>query len=468
MNEKKRLLENTGLIALGNFGAKAVSFLLLPLYTSILTTEEYGIYDYIVALSAFLFPIVTMCMQEAMFRFIIDTGSLGENFKRVVTNCFIVILFNIVILSIIMTIIYFIFEFEYTFYLLLFIIANVLYSFGNNLLRGQGKIKQYAVITSGKNILTVLVNVLMIVVFRMGVVGLFVSLILSEILAFIIVFICSQLWKNIRFRAVELKLIKEMLYYSLPLIPNSLSASIINISDRIVINHCLGPDLNGIYSISYKFPNIVETVYHYFYTAWAESASRVFAKGKEDATEYYRSLHKTINNFIYSVVLLMISFMPVLYRIFVKGDYIEGFLYVPVLLLAMYLDSMGKFYSGIYTALKKTKVMAISTIVAAIINIIFNVSLIHWWGLYAAAIGSLIANLSLVCVRHLYIKKDYNIFWSAKDIVIKTSIFLIIYILYDYYDWKQTVISIIISSIYLFISNYEVIIGIGRKVFKKR
>ena len=82
MNEKKRLLKNTGLIAIGNFGAKMISFLLLPLYTSILTTEEYGTYDFIVAVSTFLLPVVTVSMHEAMFRFIIDTGNKVKNLKK--------------------------------------------------------------------------------------------------------------------------------------------------------------------------------------------------------------------------------------------------------------------------------------------------------------------------------------------------------------------------------------------------
>ena len=50
MTENVRLLKNTVIIMLGNFGTKLISFLLLPLYTSILSTEEYGTYDFILAI----------------------------------------------------------------------------------------------------------------------------------------------------------------------------------------------------------------------------------------------------------------------------------------------------------------------------------------------------------------------------------------------------------------------------------
>ncbi|MCS4586081.1 oligosaccharide flippase family protein [Clostridium perfringens] len=76
--KKKRLIRNTGIIAIGNLSTKLVSFLLLPLYTSVLTTSEYGIVDYIFSISTFCVPFVTLLMEESMFRFLIDCKSQKE------------------------------------------------------------------------------------------------------------------------------------------------------------------------------------------------------------------------------------------------------------------------------------------------------------------------------------------------------------------------------------------------------
>ena len=84
MNQKKQLLVNTIIIAIGKLSTQVVSFLLLPLYTSKLSPAEYGTYDFLVTLSTFLLPIITLLMEESMFRFLIDADDLKSK-KRVIT-----------------------------------------------------------------------------------------------------------------------------------------------------------------------------------------------------------------------------------------------------------------------------------------------------------------------------------------------------------------------------------------------
>lgn len=159
MNEKERLIKNTGLIALGNMGAKVISFILLPMYTSILSTEEYGTYDYIVALCAFLLPVVTLCMHEAMFRFIIESKDDNDRFKNVISHAFVAVFVGILGLSFVTIFVGLVFEVSYYLYFLIYLIANILYIFSVNLLRGKGEMQAYAVISSCKNILQIVLNV---------------------------------------------------------------------------------------------------------------------------------------------------------------------------------------------------------------------------------------------------------------------------------------------------------------------
>ncbi|MBQ9886874.1 MAG: oligosaccharide flippase family protein [Lachnospiraceae bacterium] len=468
MGEKKRLLKNTGLIAIGNFGAKMISFLLLPLYTSILTTAEYGTYDFIVAVSAFLLPVVSLALYEAMFRFIIDSGRESEEFNIIVSHAFYVILLGVVVLGAALFGINLITPISYWYYIWVYVAANCLYTFANNMLRGLGKMKEYAIISTGKNILQLLLNVLAIAVFRWGLHGLLLSLCVSEILAFLIVFILNRMWGRLSIKYLSRAKLKEMLVYSIPLIPNALCSQIIHLSDRLIIKGVMGASANGIYSISYKFPNIIETVYHYFYTAWSESASRVFAKGKEEATKYYQSLHDMIDNMIYSVILLMVAGMPVLFRVLVRGDYKQGFIYVPILMFAMYFDCMGKFYSGIFTALKKTRIMAVSTVVAAIVNVAINLLMIHRFGLYAAALSTLIADIVLFIIRMVYVGKDIKLSIDYKNVVLKIVAAIAVVVLYNYDDWIRIGVSIAIAAALALFLNKNVIKSVVDKLLKKR
>lgn len=467
MSEKSRLLKNTSLIAIGNFGAKMISFLLLPLYTSILTTSEYGTFDYIVAVSAFLLPIMTASMDEAMFRFIIDSGNQGEQFKTIVSNALFTIVFGIVLIGGIMYGISTFTTAENLLYIWLYTTASSLYTFSNNMLRGMGRIKEYAIISSCKNILQLILNVVAITILRWGIEGLLFSLCVSEIMAFLIVAFISKLWKQIHIRYVSICQLKLMLGYSLPLIPNSLSAQVINLSDRLIISSLLGTSANGIYSVAYKFPNVIETVYHYFYTAWSESASRVITKDRESAVKYYQSLFDLIDNMMYSIILLMTAGMPIMFRIFIRGDYVEGFLYVPLLMFAMYFDCIAKFYSGLFTAKKHTKVMASSTLLAASVNVIVNIALVSWIGLYAAAGSTLIADFILVFVRRRYIRKDFEIHINRKRIITELILSGIIVGLYSYDNWIKILASLLISGGYMIIANRSFFLSFLKLLSKK-
>lgn len=471
MSEKSRLIKNTGLITIGNFGAKMVSFLLLPLYTSILTTEEYGTYDFIVAVSAFLAPIATMSMQEAMFRFIIDSGNKGEEFKKIITNALSIVLMGILTLGVVLFGGEVLLNLKNCQYIWIYISAGALYSFSNNILRGLGRIKEYAIVSSTKNIMQLILNVLVVAVFRWGMTGLLFSMCVSEVIAFLVVAIEVNIWKEINFKYISSSTIKPMLKYSLPLIPNALCAQIINMSDRLVISGFMGTSANGIYSVSYKFPNMIETVYHYFYTAWSESASRVFTRGKEKAEEYYQSLHSTISDMMFSVIILMIAGMPIMFRIFVRGDYVKGYDYIWILLLAMYFDCLAKFYSGLFTALKKTDIMAVSTLIAAIINLVVNISLIKFVGLYAAAVSTLLADMVLVFIRKIKLKEYIQLKSDYKEIVIKIIIAVIVIMLGSYNNWLRIGVSIIIAAGYAAIVNKTIIMSVcnvlSKKILKK-
>ena len=68
----KYLLKNMGLLTLSNFGTKLLSFLLVPLYTSILTTEEYGSFDFVNTTVTLLIPIFTLDIVDSVVRFSLD------------------------------------------------------------------------------------------------------------------------------------------------------------------------------------------------------------------------------------------------------------------------------------------------------------------------------------------------------------------------------------------------------------
>lgn len=471
MSDKKNLFKNTGLIAIGNMGAKAMSLILLPLYTSILTTEEYGIYDYIVAICAFLIPIVTFSMNEAMFRFVIENDSREEECRQIVSTAFFLEIIGVTILAVPVLLLHYIFHIPYVIYIWIYVFANVLYMFSTYFLRGIGKVKMYSCVAFGKTAFQLILNIIVIVVLRWGLQGMLFALCISEIISFCVVFVVNKVWTYIRFSYFSKLFVKSMLKYSIPLIPNTLGNQAIHLSDRLIISLFMGTAMNGIYSIAYKFPSVIEVIYNYFYLAWSENASQVLKKGKEEAFEYYKVLHEQIDNFVFSVVIMMVASAGIIFQIFIKGDYTSGYLYMPILTYSMYFDCMAKFYSGIFAAFKDTKIMASSTVKAALINLILNTVLILKFGLYAAAISTLIAEIVLYMSRRKGLKKEICFEINYKKEVIKILVTIALICLYSYDNYIYILISFVIASLFAIAYNKEIIAWIINSIvifLKKR
>lgn len=362
MNEHKLLIKNTSIIAIGNMSTKLISFFLLPLYTALLSTEQYGDFDYIVSIATFFVPFVTVLMDESIFRFLIDCQTIEQR-ERVITTSFCVYLLGCVAFILIAIPLMHFLNYSYTIYASAYIICVSLSGMISALLRGIGRTDQYALFNFLNSALQIILNVLFIAYFKWGLLGMLRASVLAQLIIGLVYIFKFSLYKYIRISLFDKALSKEMMVYSIPLIPNKLSWSIINLSDRIIIMNTLGSAQTGLYAVSNRFPSLMDTVYGFFYQSWKESSAR--ALNGESADKFYNSVYKTLKNFMFSIVIGMIAFMPLVFKIMVNESYHSALVYVPILILAMYFANMSGFYGGIFTAYKQTKIMGSTTVAAA-------------------------------------------------------------------------------------------------------
>lgn len=446
-------MKNTAIITIGKISTQLVSFLLLPMYTSILTTEEYGSYDLLNTFSIFMIPFITLLMEESMFRFLIDAKDEKER-NEVISQTMTFSMVSVTVCSILFYILFEFFHYEYTSYLILFTISSILSSLAGSLCRGMSKFTLYAKFNFFSGFLNVLLNVLFIAFLKLGLSGLFWAYIISN--AFVSLWILFKLrfYRNISFKKINKKLMKQMLLYALPLIPNSLSWIVINLSDRVIISSVLGVSFSGIYAIAYKFPNIVHTVYNFFYMAWKESSAKV-VKDK-NSTEYYNSIYKQLNNFLISVTILLIAFLPILFPILIKKEYMAAYEYVPLLVISIYFSNISSFYGGIFSAYKNTKIMGVSTILAALLNITINILFIKSIGLYAAILSTFVAIFIIAIYRKIKIK-EYVTLEKDKMVPFHIMVGLIICGIYYSNNLWLYILGIFISLFYAWKINQDVI-----------
>ena len=444
MNQKKQLMKNTIIIAIGKLSTQIISYLLLPLYTSQLDPSEYGNYDFICTLSIFLCPIITLLMEESMFRYLIDADSKVQR-KKIITQTIIYTFFGTVLFTIIAALIMG-FGTDYTpMYItaiITFVISNILIGLSNALSRGLGKIKLYSVSNFILGISTIILNITAIVI--LGIL---------------------KLPKYIG--KIDKPLMKDMIKYSIPLVPNSISWSIINMSDRIILTQMVSSAANGIYAMANKFPNIINVLYGYFYTAWKESAAKIV---KEDnKNQYYNSIYHDAKRFLYAVTICLIAVMPFAFPIFINEAYNEAYVYIPIVMIATYYSNLSSFYGGIFSAYKDTKIMGTTTIVAAVINLVIDLLLVNWLKIYAACFSTLIANL----IVYFYRKKKLKKYLKLKELKWQGPMLFLALICLAYYAkyipgvgnntvllWTINVISLLIAVLYSLLNNWKFIKGI--------
>lgn len=450
MNQKKQLLMNTIIIAIGKLSTQIVSFLLLRLYTSELTTAEYGTYDFLVTLSTFLLPVITMLMEESMFRFLIDAEDLKSK-KRVITATVSYTLIGTIVFTIIASIVMGAMKYEYGLVFILFIISNILIGLSNALARGTGKIKLYSISNFILGASTIILNIVFILNLKLGVSGLLWSNTVANSVTAIVVMMALHLPLFVSKKDLSKRTMSEMLKFSIPLVPNNLSWIIISLSDRLMLTWMAGAGANGIYSIANKFPNIIYTFYGFFSTAWKESAAKIL---KEDnKTAYYNSIYKDIKFFLKAIVLGLIAIMPFAFSALVDPSYNEAYMYIPVLVISIYYTNMSNFYGGIFTAFKNTKIMGSTTAVAAIINIVINLIFIPKFGIFAASFSTLIANFIVFAYRryklreYIKLKEKFNyVFWILlaillityykNNLIINIIMFIIVLAYCIFTNWK--------------------------------
>lgn len=407
MSRTKELAKNTAIISIGRVGTQLVSFFLLPLYTAKLATSEYGNVDFVTTLASFIVPVITMLMEESMFRFLIDAETEIEK-KKIISQAFIFSFLNLLVGMVVAIPLLLKSGYELGYPILLYTISCVFIALANALSRGVGRISLYAFSNFICSVSIISLNIILILILDMGFWGMIIANVLSNIIVSLLVFTILKVWSYINVRYFDLNMMKYMLKYSLPLVPNTISWSIINVSDRLVIVSVLGASANGLYSVANKFPNIINTFYNFFNIAWRESSARIL---KSNDVGEFKKIYGFIKKELFLVTIMLISGIQFVYPFFINKNYQSSVAYVPILTISVYYLSLSAFYGGIYTAYKKTTILGTTSFVAAIVNVLIDIVLIKFVGIYAAAISTVVSAFYL----YYYRKRKMSHYLDVKD-----------------------------------------------------
>ena len=404
MGSYKYLAKNIGVLALSNFATKLLSFFLVPLYTSILTTEEYGTYDLFSTTIYLLVPILTLNIQDATIRFSLDKKYEKKDIISISLAIFVkglVILLAFAIVNRVTNLLP-VFN-EYLLVFVLMYVFQALVGIMTAFARGCEKITEISIASVLGSIIFIGLNILFLVVLRWGLMGYFLSSILGNLSQVIYLTRITQTWKYLRFRKTNKVTESGMLKYSCPLIANTVAWWITNASDRYVVIWLCGTAANGIYSVAYKIPSILNIVQSIFTQAWTLSAVKEF--DPEDKDGFFSNMYNGFNCLRVLACSFLILSDKFFARILYANDFYKAWEYVPFLLISIVFGATAGYIGGIFSALKEAKMLAQSTTIGAVVNIILNIVLVYLDGPIGAAISTAIAYIIVWGIRLCYMRK---------------------------------------------------------------
>lgn len=428
MTREKELARNTIIIFIGKICTQSLSFLLLPLYTSILSAQEYGITEIYTTYQMLIICVLFAQIEQSVFRFIIDNRGSQDGKETIISTTLAFFLFQTVVLLLLFLVAAWFADIKYAGLLLLGTLGSALSAVLLQTARGLGDNTGYArgsFICAG---FTMIIHVYLITVVRAGAAGVLVGNICGHLLASVYLFWRLRIDKYLSLGRIRMKELKELLCYSLPLVPNALSWWLVSASDRIIVSIFLGDAMNGILSVSQKFSTVYSNMYTMFNMAWCESAT--VHMGDEDQGEFLRAVITNAFYLFSCIALGIIAAMPFLFPWLVRGEYEPAFYQIPIYMLSAFFNVIQGLYSVVYIALKKTTKLAKSTILAAAFNLAVHLALIGRLGLYAASVSSAVSYAVIGVLRYRDVNRFIGVRLDKKAVFMTGLVFVLVFVSY--------------------------------------
>ncbi len=449
-NRERNFYKNTIIIFASKFCTQFLSFFLLPLFTSLLSTKQYGYFDLFSTYSWLLAIFLTLQLENGMFRYMIDKRNNAEGLKEIITSG----LLMIGIQFLLFTVLYFffvkIFHVNNVGYIFAMTVSTSLLNLTLQIARGFGKNIDYSMASIIAGVSNVLLCILFIKILSLKLLGIVLANVLSNLGAAIYLILKMKLFSYLDLNFISKKYIKKILAYSLPLVPNSISSWIMSISDKAMISMFLGVSFNGIYSISTKFSILLSHIFTVFNISWTESAS--LSNNDKDRSYYFSKMVNSIFLICSFICLIMLSSLPIVFNLLIKGNYSSAYNYIPILILSSFFELFSVLIGGIFIALKLSKEIATTTMVGGVVNIVVNFIFLRKYGLVVACVSTLLSYIYISIARYFKISKHIKVELDKT----KYLIIIILYILSTGIYFKK--------SIYLSFINIIIVFGIFFKM----
>ncbi len=413
MSKYKTLSTNIGLYTISTLSSRIISFLLVPYYTYLLSTAEYGSIDLLTTSLSMIIPIISLCISDAVLRFV---NKKEKDCRYVLSNGLLICCFDCLLVLFIYPFlsIAFLNDIKKDFFILLTI--QIFFSVINQYTRGSGHLKVFGI---SNIILTgsmAGLNILFLSVFHWGINGYLRAFSVSYLIGIVYQFLITKAWKEIKLAYISKSILFSMLRYSIPLIPTSIIWWITDATDKYMIAFFLGISSNGLYAVAKKIPTIISSVQSIFIQAWQLSA--IDESNSSDKDSFFSRIFDLLSVLMLITVSMVLFVAKPFLWFFVEESYFEAWKYIPFLLLAVMFSCFNGFLGANYLAMKDSKGALFTTVYGGLFNVLFNYIMIPRWGMNGASFATFLSYLLIFLIRINHSKKFVKITYNCYFLLI--------------------------------------------------
>ena len=426
----KSLFKNTIIYSLGRILPQAINFVLLPIYSEYLSPSQYGIIESMLVLSTILTIIFSFATERSMFRVYYDYKE-EEDKKKFIGNTTILIAISATfflgltfILHTPISKIYSEIPFNPYFIYAILIAYTTAFSYITQTLF---QVKENALAFFITSVIAFLIEILLTIYFVIIKKEEAIGLLKAKLIANTLMFpLYLYVIKRASIFQIDKSIIKNIFFFSLPMLPSLLTSWVMNMSNRVFIENYFTLQEVGIFSMASKLSSIATILLGALFTAYNPMFYRLASN--EDQLMAKNKIQE-LNQLLVGAI-LMVSFVVVLFSkevVFILNSrYQEAVLYIPILVLANAVNYLAGIYSLMIYQNKKSGIIMYIYIIGAIFSIIFNYILVPQFGAFGASWVNVIASLMILLLSIHYAKKNYYIPLQYTYILLGIAISVII------------------------------------------
>lgn len=467
MNKYKYLATNTLIFFISNFTSKILVFLLLPLYTTVLSTSDYAISDLMTTSVNLFYMVLTLMISEGVLRFsfeeqynkshIFSTGLCFIIVSGMMFGCGIIFLARMNYIEI--------FNGHWVQFLLLYIFYS-LQQLLADFMRGLQQIKLIGITGVIGTIVTVVLNIILLVVFKYGIDGYIASMILANAAACLIYFVVGKAYKYIDIGNLDKTLTLKMVKYSWPIVLTQVCWWFDTAVDRYLVTFLMGTSETGLLSAAHRLPTILTIFTSIFMQAWKLSAINEYES--ESSRGFFSKMLNLYNTLLMIAGAVVIILTKTISGMILKGDFFNAWYLVPPFILAFVMNGISAFLGTFYIASKNTKPLMHSAFVGAIVNVVLGFVLIKEIGTIGAGIANAVSYFIISVIRTIQVKKEMRLYLEFKRIIPSYILLIILTAIILSEAQNASIISFVILITLVWLNRYylEKILELGLS-FKK-